>query len=86
MPEIVMYTTRWCPFCIRARQLLERKGKVWKEIDVDASPALRGEMCERSGRNTVPQIWIGDHHVGGCDELHALDRKGTLDALFGAQS
>ena len=86
MAGILMYSTAWCPFCIRARQLLEHKGKDWEEIDVDASPELRREMRERSGRDTVPQIWIGDRHVGGCDELHALDRSGELDALLKAES
>ena len=86
MAGILMYSTAWCPFCIRARQLLEHKGKDWEEIDVDTSPELRREMRERSGRDTVPQIWIGDRHVGGCDELHALDRSGELDALLNAES
>jgi len=86
MAGILMYSTAWCPFCIRARELLERKGKNWEEIDVDGSPELRREMRDRSGRNTVPQIWIGERHVGGCDELHALDRSGALDALLESES
>ena len=81
-----MYATQWCPFCIRARRLLEGKGRTWKEIDVDGSPDLRREMRERSGRNTVPQIWIGNHHVGGCEELQALDRSGALDPLLDPDS
>ena len=82
MVGVVMYATPWCPFCVRARRLLEKKRKTWEEIDVDQSPERRGEMQERSGRNTVPQIWIGNRHVGGFEELLALDRAGELDALL----
>ena len=82
MVGVVMYATPWCPFCVRARRLLEQKGRIWEEIDVDQSPERRGEMQERSGRNTVPQIWIGNRHVGGFEELLALDRAGALDALL----
>ena len=75
MPAIVMYTKSWCPYCDRAKALLAREGP---ELDRDrhrgTSPARRDEMIERSGRNTVPQIWIGDRHVGGFDELAALER------------
>jgi glutaredoxin 3 len=78
-----MYTTSWCPYCSRARSLLERKGVSFQEIDVEASPEKRAEMQSRSGRRTVPQIFIGDHHVGGCDDLHALEQAGRLDALLG---
>lgn len=86
MAEIVMYATSWCGFCTRARQLLEQKGRSWKEIDVSEFPERRSEMRERSGRNTVPQIWIGDRHVGGFDELSALDRDGELDALLDSRA
>jgi glutaredoxin 3 len=79
---VVMYTTGWCPYCSRARGLLERKGVKIEEIDVDARPEARAEMMARSGRRTVPQIFIGDTHVGGCDDLYALDASGGLDPLL----
>lgn len=82
MPEVVIYTTAWCPFCVRAKSLLQRKGVVFNEIPVDGKPALRAEMASKAGRTSVPQIWIGDSHVGGCDELHALERAGRLDAML----
>ncbi|ENO92382.1 glutaredoxin [Thauera sp. 28] len=78
-----MYATATCPYCIRAEQLLLHKGV--GEVDkirVDLDPARREEMMKASGRRTVPQIFIGDYHVGGCDDLHALDRAGKLDALL----
>lgn len=84
MPRIVMYGTSWCGYCAMARKLLERKGQAWDEIDVDAEPGKRAEMMERSGRRTVPQIWIGERHVGGYDDLEALAFSGELDALLGA--
>jgi glutaredoxin 3 len=78
-----MYTTGWCPYCARARALLERKGAAWTEIDVEAEPARRAEMLARSGgQRSVPQIFIGERHVGGSDDLYELDRKGELDALL----
>ena len=80
-PEITMYTSGWCPFCARARALLESKGLRWNEIDVEAEPGRRAEMIARSGRRTVPQIFIGDRHVGGSDELRELDQRGELDWL-----
>ena len=83
-PDIVMYSTAWCPYCVRARALLERKGLPIREIKVDEDPAERAAMLARSGgRRTVPQIFVGDHHVGGFDELYALDKAGKLDALTG---
>ncbi len=82
-PTVTMYATGWCPYCARARALLERKGATWTEIDVEAEPGRRAEMQARSGRRTVPQIWIGDTHVGGCDDLHELEARGALDALLG---
>lgn len=82
MSKIVMYTTQWCPYCRNAKALLARKGQKWEEIDVEAEPARRREMVERSGRTSVPQIWIGERHVGGCDDLVALERSGELDALL----
>jgi glutaredoxin 3 len=81
-PRIVVYSTDWCPFCTRARGLLERKGAKFEVIDVDERPEARAEMMARSGRRTVPQIFIGDTHVGGCDDLYALDAAGGLDPLL----
>lgn len=83
MPEVVVYLTQYCPYSIRARMLLDRKGIAYQEIDVDAGPGLRAEMEKRSGRHTVPQIFIGDHHVGGYDDMAELDREGRLDPLLG---
>ncbi len=80
--QVLMYTTSWCPYCARARELLASKGVVLREIDIDVEPSQRAEMIRRSGRRTVPQIFIGEHHVGGCDELHALDAAGGLDVLL----
>ena len=80
---VVMYTTGWCPYCARARKLLESKGVGFEEFDVEAEPVKRAEMQTRSGRRTVPQIFIGDQHVGGCDDLYALEEAGKLDALLG---
>ena len=85
MPDVVLYTTGWCPYCIRARRLLDGKGVSYTNIDVGENPALRAEMRARAGRNTVPQIWIGDTHVGGSDELYALERAGRLDAMLKGQ-
>jgi glutaredoxin 3 len=83
-PDIVVYSTGWCPYCVRARALLERKGLPFREIKVDEDPAEREAMLTRSGgRRTVPQIFIGEQHVGGFDELYALDKSGQLDALTG---
>ena len=81
-PKVVMYTTGWCPYCTRARELLKNKGVGFEEIDVDARPEARTEMMARSGRHTVPQIFIGETHVGGCDDLHELDASGRLDTLL----
>ena len=82
MADVVLYTTPWCPFCVRAKHLLSAKGVDFTDIDVSGNPALRREMEQRSGRHTVPQIWIGSTHVGGCDDLYALERQGKLDALL----
>jgi glutaredoxin 3 len=82
-PAIVMYTTDWCHYCERARKLLARKNVAFEEIDINATPGKRAEMQERSGRRTVPQIFIGDQHVGGSDDLQALEDAGKLDALLG---
>ncbi len=83
MPKILMYSTGICPYCIRAEQLLRRKGVT--EIDkvrVDLDPGRRQEMMDKTGQRTVPQIYIGDTYVGGCDELYALDHEGKLDTLL----
>ena len=82
MVPVTIYTTRYCPYCIRAKALLQRKGVEFDEVPVDGKPQLRHEMEERSGRYTVPQIWIGAQHVGGCDELHELERRGELNSLL----
>ena len=79
---IVMYTTNWCPYCERARRLLKSKGAAFEEIDVESAAEKRAEMLARSGRRTVPQIFIGDRHVGGSDDLAALNDAGELDALI----
>ena len=81
-PKVVMYVTSWCPYCERARELLNKKGVAFEEIDVDARPEARSEMTARSGRRTVPQIFIGESHVGGCDDLHALEANGRLDPML----
>jgi glutaredoxin 3 len=82
-PRIVMYATSWCPYCARARRLLQSKGAQFEEIDIDEQPEARAEMITRSGgRRTVPQIFIGDRHIGGSDDLHALDASGGLDPLL----
>lgn len=80
--EVILYTTPVCPYCVLAKKLLQRKGVAYREIDVSRDPALRQEIMTRSGRRTVPQIWIGEYHVGGFDELYALDRAGRLDSLL----
>ena len=81
-PKVLVYLTGWCPYCTRAKQLLERKGVDFEEIDVDARPEARKEMTARSGRSSVPQIFIGATHVGGCDDLHELEASGRLDTLL----
>lgn len=83
MSKITIYTTIFCPYCVMAKQLLKRKGASFEEIDVTVKPALRQEMAAKAGgRSTVPQIWIGETHVGGCDDLMCLDRSGKLDPLL----
>lgn len=86
-PNVVMYSTAVCPYCDRARNLLARKGVSVQEIKVDEDPAQRDLMLQRSGgRRTVPQIFVGERHVGGFDDLAALDRAGELDKLLGTTS
>lgn len=81
-PKVEFYATGWCPYCSRARQLLVAKGVAIEEIDIEARPAARAEMVARSGRHTVPQIFINQTHVGGCDDLIALEAAGKLDPLL----
>ncbi len=83
MPRIEIYTTPWCSYCAAAKRLLVRKGAAFEETDVDADPEARLKMTNRAGgRQTVPQIFIGGRHVGGSDDLHALDRAGKLDQML----
>ena len=86
-PKVLMYSTAVCPFCVRAEQLLRNRGVI--EIEkarVDLDPELRAEMMEKTGRRTVPQIYIGDTHVGGCDDLIALDHAGKLLPLLAGET
>ncbi len=85
-PDIVMYTTGMCPYCVRAKALLQNKGVTWEERRIDSDQQLMREMLERSQRRTVPQIFIGDYHVGGYDDLAELDAFGKLDAMLGKTS
>ncbi len=83
MPSVEIYTTSICPYCTAAKRLLDKKGVPYREIDVGGNPALRSRMTERAGgRRTVPQIFVGTTHVGGCDDLHAMDHAGKLDPLL----
>jgi glutaredoxin 3 len=82
MPPVVLYGTRICPYCVGARLFLRKRGVAFEDIAVDGKPELRREVEVRSGRDTVPQIWIGDYHVGGFTDLLALDREGVLDQLL----
>jgi len=83
MAQVTMYSSFLCGFCYRAKQLLKQKGVAWEEIDVLTHPGRKKEMIERAnGKRTVPQIFINGQHVGGCDELYALEREGRLDALL----
>jgi glutaredoxin 3 len=85
MKKIEIYTTQTCPYCVRAKALLNKKGVKFEEIRVDYEPSRRAEMVARAnGRYTVPQIFIGDRHVGGCDDLYELDHDGELDPLLTA--
>lgn len=84
MQPVVIYTKPFCPYCSRAEALLQRKGIEYKEIVASMDPEKKKEMIERSGRSTYPQIFIGDRHVGGCDDLHDLEARGELDKLLNA--
>ena len=83
MAEITIYTTPVCPYCDRAKRLLKEKGQQWNEIDVSKDAAVREKMMEKAGgKRSVPQIFIGEKHIGGCDDLYALDKQGGLDSLL----
>lgn len=82
MPDIVMYASESCPYCRRARALLDSKGATYTVLDVNRDPRLWQEILGRTGRDTVPQIFIGDQHIGGCDDLFALDQRGGLEPLL----
>ncbi|HET7413085.1 MAG TPA: glutaredoxin 3 [Pararhizobium sp.] len=85
MKDVTIYTRQFCGYCAAAKRLLDRKGVAYTEHDATLSPELRQEMIQKAnGRSTFPQIFIGDTHVGGCDDLHALDRQGRLDAMLEA--
>lgn len=80
--KVTMYTTPWCPYCIRAKSLLNRKNVAFEDIDVSNDPQLRRKMTEMTGRTSVPQIFINGQAIGGCDDLHALEAKGLLDNML----
>jgi glutaredoxin 3 len=82
MPAVTIYTTSWCPYCRAATDLLRRKGIAFEEIDVERTAGARSEMVGRAGRTSVPQIFVGERHLGGCDDLYALDSAGKLDSLL----
>jgi glutaredoxin 3 len=87
MTTVKMYTSNYCPYCSRAKALLLQRGVTnLEEIVVDGQPAVRAQMTQLTGRTSVPQIFIGDTHVGGCDDLYALERQGRLDALLAVAS
>jgi glutaredoxin 3 len=86
MPEVTIYTRPYCPYCIRAVELLERKGAKFTEIEAGFDPEKRQEMMRRSGRSTFPQIFVGETHIGGCDDMMALEREGRLDPLLKAEA
>lgn len=82
MPEILIYTSSICPYCVMAKRLLDKKGARYTELNVDRQPGLREEMMRKTQRRTVPQIYIGDYHVGGFDDLYTLEQQKKLDALL----
>jgi len=82
MPEIIIYTTKVCPYCVKAKMLLQKKGAKYQEIDVSDDKLREAMIVKAGGKRTVPQIFIGEKHVGGCDDLYALDGKGELDGLL----
>ena len=85
MAAVTIYTKTWCPYCMAAKELLDSKGIAFKEIEISGNSQLRAEMVAKAGgRSSVPQILIGERHLGGCDDLYALDRRGELDKLLKA--
>lgn len=82
MANVTIYSSNYCPFCTRAKHLLASKNVDYQEIRVDGAPKVRAEMTKKSGRTSVPQIWIGDQHIGGCDDLYELEHKNQLDQLL----
>ncbi|WP_027486860.1 glutaredoxin 3 [Allorhizobium undicola] len=84
MASVLIYTRQYCEYCARAKALLNAKNVAFEEIDASGNAELRAEMVAKSGRNTFPQIFIGGAHIGGCDDLHALERAGKLDAMLAA--
>jgi glutaredoxin 3 len=84
MAQVTIYTKPYCPYCLRAVALLEKKGVAFEEIEAAFDPDMRREMMQRSGRATFPQIFVGDRHIGGCDDMMALEREGKLDPLLQA--
>ena len=84
MAKVTIYTKPFCPYCIRAVSLLKKKGVAYTEIEASSDPARRQEMIQRAGRATFPQIFIGERHIGGCDEMMALEFNGQLDPLLAA--
>ena len=82
MPEVIMFSKGSCPYCIRAKALLQQKNQSYTDIRIDLQPELREEMIKKSGRTTVPQIFINGQHIGGCDDLYTLEAQGTLDPLL----
>ncbi|OCX63418.1 glutaredoxin 3 [Thioclava sp. SK-1] len=85
MTTLEIYTTKTCPFCVAAKRLLDKKGVTYTEIDVGAAPEIRQAMTKRAGgRTSVPQVFVGDIHIGGCDDLHAAEDNGTLEKLLAA--
>jgi glutaredoxin 3 len=83
MTKVTVYSSDFCPYCQRAKALLKERGAAFEEIVVDGKPDVRARMTEMTGRTSVPQIFIGERHVGGCDDLHALDARGELAPLLG---
>ena len=85
MTAVTIYSSDWCPYCMRAKALLRKKEVAFEEIVVDGRADLRAEMSARAGSNSVPQIWINGEHIGGCDDLYALEKAGELDGLLAEQ-
>lgn len=85
MPNVTIYTTSYCPYCVRAKDLLKRKGAAFNEINAEDDAVREAMIIKAGGRRTVPQIFIGETHVGGCDDLYALDKAGKLDGMLGLE-